>query len=365
MRLRDGRILVAVLLAAGLSAACADRGAAARAESERRERLEAEFGPRDPAGAAAPGSVADAAAEDGPVGSGGSAAAGEPADADGTAGRASQDGGGEVSSPPADAGSAPSPEPERGGAEDEVSGGAASTPGGDEASDGADAESAPDAEPSSADAEMPSAGAETPAAVDVDALLAGAEEAYAGLDRLRADFAQRIENPLLGRTREGRGVWYQAGTNHFRMDFEVPSHDLYVADGSCLWLYEPSQHDQVVVSRLEEGVEVGSLDILGRLLSEARSRYHATDDGAEEIDGTETRVMTLTPRALPARYVEVRLWIGVADHYVRRFRIREENETVRTVTLTRLEPQAPIDPSRFEFAPPAGVPVFPDDVRCD
>ena len=358
MRLRDGRILAAVLLAAGLSAACADRGAAARAESERRERLEAEFGPRDPAGAAAPGSVADADGTDGPAG---------------------QDGEGEVASPPADARSAPSPESERGGAEDEVSGGAASTPGGDEASDGADAQSAPDAEPSSADAEMPSAGAETPsadaemppagaetpAAVDVDALLAGAEEAYAGLDRLRADFTQRIENPLLGRTREGRGVWYQAGRNHFRMDFEVPARDLYVADGSCLWLYEPSQHDQVVVSRLEEGVEVGSLDILGRLLSEARSSYQATDDGVEEIDGTETRVVTLTPRALPARYVEVRLWVGVADHYVRRFRIREENETVRTVTLTRLEPQAPIDPSRFEFAPPAGVPVFPDDVRCD
>ena len=356
MRLRDGRILAAVLLAAGLSAACADRGAAARAESERRERLEAEFGPRDPAGAAAPGSVADGAA----------------VDADATDGPASQDGGGEVASPPVDARSAPSPETERGGAEDEVSGAAAAAPGRDEASGGADAVSAAGAGPSAEDAEMPPAGvetppagAETPAAVGVDALLALAEEAYTGLDRLRAAFAQRIENPLLGRTREGRGVWYQAGRNHFRMDFEVPSRDLYVADGSCLWLYEPSQHDQVVVSRLEEGVEVGSLDILGRLLSEARSSYHATDDGVEEIDGTETRVVTLTPRALPARYVEVRLWIGVADHYVRRFRIREENETVRTVTLTRLEPQAPIDPSRFEFAPPAGVPVFPDDVRCD
>ena len=200
--------------------------------------------------------------------------------------------------------------------------------------------------------------------VGVDSLLALANSAYASLDRLKAAFAQRIENPLLGRTREGRGTWYQAGRNRFRMDFDEPADDIYVADGSCLWLYEPSLHDQVMVSPLEEGVEIGSVDILGRLLSQARTAYDAVDEGTGEIDGVETRIVSLTPRELPARYVEIRLWIGVSDRYVRRFRIREENRTVRTVTLTPLEPQAPIDPAVFEYAPPEGVPVFPDDVRC-
>ena len=201
--------------------------------------------------------------------------------------------------------------------------------------------------------------------VGVDSLLALANSAYASLDRLKAAFAQRIENPLLGRTREGRGTWYQAGRNRFRMDFDEPAGDIYVADGSCLWLYEPSLHDQVMVSSLEEGVEIGTVDILGRLLSQARTTYDAVDEGTGEIDGVETRIVSLTPRELPARYVEVRLWIGVSDRYVRRFRIREENQTLRTVTLSPLEPQARIDPGVFEYAPPEGVPVFPDDVRCD
>ncbi|WP_420617064.1 LolA family protein [Candidatus Palauibacter sp.] len=201
--------------------------------------------------------------------------------------------------------------------------------------------------------------------VGVDSLLALANAAYASLDRLKAAFAQRIENPLLGRTREGRGTWYQAGRNRFRMDFDEPAGDIYVADGSCLWLYEPSLHDQVMVSPLEEGVEIGTVDILGRLLSQARTAYDAVDEGAGEIAGVETRIVSLTPRELPARYVEIRLWIGVSDRYVRRFRIREENQTLRTVTLTPLEPQARIDPGVFEYAPPQGVPVFPDDVRCD
>ncbi len=200
--------------------------------------------------------------------------------------------------------------------------------------------------------------------VDVDSLLALANSAYASLGRLKAAFAQRIENPLLGRTREGRGTWYQAGRNRFRMDFDEPAGDIYVADGSCLWLYEPSLHDQVVVSRLEEGVEIGSVDILGRLLSQARTAYDAVDEGVAEVGGVETRIVALRPRELPARYVEVRLWIGVSDRYVRRFRIREENRTLRTVTLAPLEPEARIDPAIFEYAPPEGVPVFPDDVRC-
>lgn len=201
--------------------------------------------------------------------------------------------------------------------------------------------------------------------VGVDSLLALANAAYASLDRLKAAFAQRIENPLLGRTREGHGTWYQAGRNRFRMDFDEPAGDIYVADGSCLWLYEPSLHDQVMVSPLEEGVEIGTVDILGRLLSQARTAYDAVDEGTGEIAGVETRIVSLTPRELPARYVEIRLWIGVSDRYVRRFRIREENQTLRTVTLTPLEPQARIDPGVFEYAPPQGVPVFPDDVRCD
>ena len=295
--------------------------------AEARARLEAEFGPRDdPAPPAATGD--SAAAEAAPAGQG------EPPveEADGAVGAAPSEG----QRP------APTPDPE------------APDPDGsrpvDEGPGRVEDESGP------VEGE--------PGRVDVDSLLALANSAYASLDRLKAAFAQRIENPLLGRTREGRGTWYQAGRNRFRMDFDEPAGDVYVADGSCLWLYEPSLHDQVVVSRLEEGAEIGSVDILGRLLSQARTTYDAVDEGTAEVGGMETRIVSLTPRELPARYVEVRLWIGASDRYVRRFRIREENRTLRTVTLTPLEPEAGIDPALFVYTPPEGVPVFPDDVRC-
>ncbi|WP_419859539.1 LolA family protein [Candidatus Palauibacter sp.] len=316
---RGSGFLAAGFLASAFALACSDADSAEVAEA--RARIEAEFGPRDaPARPAATGDAAAGQSEP---------RVEEPEEADGAA--PSED--------------VPVPAPEL------------PDPEGTGPVDVDDGPAPADDDPGPVDDESGQVG--------VDSLLALANSAYASLDRLKAAFAQRIENPLLGRTREGRGTWYQAGRNRFRMDFDEPAGDIYVADGSCLWLYEPSLHDQVMVSPLEDGVEIGTVDILGRLLSQARTTYDAVDEGTGEIDGVETRIVSLTPRELPARYVEVRLWIGVSDRYVRRFRIREENQTLRTVTLTPLEPQARIDPGVFEYAPPEGVPVFPDDVRCD
>jgi outer membrane lipoprotein-sorting protein len=43
---------------------------------------------------------------------------------------------------------------------------------------------------------------------------------------------------------------------------------------------------------------------------------------------------------------------------VRRFEITEENETLRTVVLRDMQPDAPIEDDVFSFTPPAGTDVF-------
>ena len=194
---------------------------------------------------------------------------------------------------------------------------------------------------------------------DPDALLADAETAYRRLASLRAAFRQTVEVPLLDRSSTGVGIWYQEGPDRFRMDFTDPPEDVFVADGTYLWLYQPSvQPHQVIRSDLAGGAATaGTADLLGRILSEARTGYDATDRGAETVDGVETRVVELAPRG-PSDYRQVTLWIAEADRLVRRFRIEQENGTLRTVTLSRLEPGVPLDDSLFAFTPPPGVDVF-------
>ncbi len=204
----------------------------------------------------------------------------------------------------------------------------------------------------------------SPREQDPDSILAFAHEAQSGVRSLRAQFSQRIENLLLERTRDGNGTWMQVGRDRFRMAFDEPVGDLYVADGECLWLYEPSLHDQIVVQPLVEGVEAGGVDMLGRLLAEARDAFRSEHVGMEEVTGQPVHHLVLTPLPSESRYESVDLWIDVNNGLVRRFRVHEQNETVRTVTLSSLEPNAQMARGNFEFVTPSGVPVFPEDSPC-
>ncbi len=54
----------------------------------------------------------------------------------------------------------------------------------------------------------------------------------------------------------------------------------------------------------------------------------------------------------------MRVWVDAENYLVRKFEIIEENETVRTVELGRLEPDAPIPDWYFQFDAPPNVDLF-------
>ena len=62
--------------------------------------------------------------------------------------------------------------------------------------------------------------------------------------------------------------------------------------------------------------------------------------------------------ALSGARLRVRVWVDRQSFLVRRFEILEENETIRTVILDELQPNAPIPDSVFQFVPPADADVF-------
>jgi outer membrane lipoprotein-sorting protein len=54
----------------------------------------------------------------------------------------------------------------------------------------------------------------------------------------------------------------------------------------------------------------------------------------------------------------VRVWIDASDYLVRQFEVHEENETVRTITLSNLEMGIELPDELFTFSVPPGVEVF-------
>lgn len=198
---------------------------------------------------------------------------------------------------------------------------------------------------------------------DPDSLLREARARYESLGTLRARFTQSIEMRVFEppRKREGSGTWYQRRPDRFRMDFSDPEGDVIVSDGDHLWLYYPSTHPgQVIRSELsgQRGRGTAAVDLQGRIFREAREHFDAAYAGRGSLDGHPVHRLVLEPRTAEAPYRRVELWLDASSLLVRRLRLEDRSETVRTVTLDDLRPGVPLPDTLFRFRPPADVEVF-------
>ncbi|UCC47801.1 MAG: outer membrane lipoprotein carrier protein LolA [Gemmatimonadota bacterium] len=194
------------------------------------------------------------------------------------------------------------------------------------------------------------------AADSAELILARAAEAYQAATTLRSEFVQKIEIPALETAKEGRGVVFQRKPNYFVMRFEEPKGDIVVADGQWFWMYYPSaQPDQVIRTAIDQTAEGATLG--GQFLVSPTERYVATYVQRDVVNHRAAFLLSLVPR-FEVPYTLVRVWIDAEDYLVRKFEIREENETVRTITLSNVEAGIDLPQDLFRFSPPPGVEVF-------
>ncbi|UCC72385.1 MAG: outer membrane lipoprotein carrier protein LolA [Gemmatimonadota bacterium] len=190
----------------------------------------------------------------------------------------------------------------------------------------------------------------------VEDILARAARAYEDVSTLRSQFVQKIVIPALEREKEGRGVVYQKKPNLFMMQFEEPQGDVVVADGEWFWMYYPSaQPDQVVRTAIHQTTENATLG--GEFLVNPTERYVAAYVTRETVGDRSAHLLSLVPK-FDAPYTLVRVWIDASDYLVRKFEIHEENETVRTITLSSVEAGIDLPDDLFTFSIPPGVEVF-------
>jgi chaperone LolA len=187
-------------------------------------------------------------------------------------------------------------------------------------------------------------------------ILARASEAYQQATSLKSEFVQKIEIRAFEREKEGRGVVYQKKPNYFLMRFEEPEGDIVVADGEWFWMYYPSaQPDQVIRTAINETAEGATLG--GRFLNDPGERYVATYIEVQNVGDRPAHLIALVPK-FQAPYTLVRVWIDAEDYLVRQFEIYEQNETIRTLTLSNVEVGVDLPDDLFQFTPPPGVEVF-------
>lgn len=185
-------------------------------------------------------------------------------------------------------------------------------------------------------------------------ILEEASERFASIETLCSDFHQVLDVPLLGERREGDGRLCQRRPDLFSMRFQDPSGDLVVVDGEHAWVYTPSRDPEQVLRAPMTAVG-GRLDFHGEFLEAPRTKYDAVLQGSDTVAGMATRRILLRPRE-PARYRDALVWIG-EDRFLRQVEVREENGSIRTVTLTDFEVDGAVPEGTFSFTPPPGTRV--------
>ncbi len=171
-----------------------------------------------------------------------------------------------------------------------------------------------------------------------------------------ADFEQRIEVRLIGRTVDSRGRVCQERPNFFSMRFTDPPGDLVVSDGESLWVYYRSV-DEKQVLRHPLAERPGGLDFFREFLADPGVRYDVEEAGEELVRGVPCFVVELLPRG-PAAYRRAKLWIDPKTRVLRRVRVHRPNSSVRTLDLSNVALGPAADPGAFIFEVPAGARVL-------
>ncbi len=178
---------------------------------------------------------------------------------------------------------------------------------------------------------------------------------YQEASAMCADFEQRIEIRLIGRTVESRGRVCQQRPNLFSMRFAEPAGDRVVSDGESLWVYYGSlDEDQVV--RYPVAESPAGTDFFKEFLAEPGVRYALEEVGEEEAGGARCFVVELAPLR-PGAYRRARLWIDAETHVLRRLQVHQSNSAVRTLALSNARLGSTADDGAFIFRLPAGARV--------
>ena len=188
------------------------------------------------------------------------------------------------------------------------------------------------------------------------AVLDEAATRYSGVEKLCADFVQRLSIPLLGAERTGSGRVCQARPNLFAMRFDDPEGDAIVVDGESAWVYYPSNDPKQVLKTSAER-SAGGHDFHREFLQNPERKYDVMYEAADEVGGASTHRLRLIPKGR-ARYRAAAVWIDRGEPVLRRVRIEEENGNVRTITLSNVEFDATPEDGWFTFTPPEGALVI-------
>ena len=184
---------------------------------------------------------------------------------------------------------------------------------------------------------------------------------YAGIatDRLQAffkevqslqgKFTQTVFDQHMRVKDRAQGSFALQRPGKFHWDYEKPYHQLIVANGEKVWIYD-SELEQVTVKKLDEAVGSSPAQLLSSSESLERN-FTVTEIGAKD----NLEWVELTPRNKDTSFERVRL--GFDEHDLRIMELQDNFGQTTRLEFSHLQHNPRLAPSLFEFTPPPGVDV--------
>src|SRR5262245_30763806 len=194
------------------------------------------------------------------------------------------------------------------------------------------------------------------AAPTLDEAVSALEQAQRRVTDLKAPFRQAAHNKALNQTIEARGTLYLKKPGRLRWEYQTPTPQEIVSDGTKLWIYTP-ELKQVNVSAAPAALAgpAGSfLQGLGQVREHFEPRFL---NPAQPTDAEGLVVLDLAPKRPQPLMARLITSVDPKSWLVRQAVVHDELGNTVTVRFGETVVNSGLADSLFVFVPPPGVAV--------
>jgi outer membrane lipoprotein carrier protein len=172
------------------------------------------------------------------------------------------------------------------------------------------------------------------------------------LKTLKADFRQTLQQPDYDQVYASNGVFYLKRPGQLRWEYQTPSEQLIVADGSRVWLHDIDLEQ--VSHRSQKAVLDGTPAQLLSGTGPITEHFQVNELGVER----ELTWVELIPKSKEAQFSSVRL--ALQESRLERMEMLDNFGQVTRFFFDNLERNPELDDELFEFEPPPLIDLIGD-----
>ncbi len=188
------------------------------------------------------------------------------------------------------------------------------------------------------------------------ALLERTSSLYTGSRGLRAEFTQRVKNPITSTETPSAGSYLQRGPGVFSVNFSQPAGDRIVSDGKTLWVFVPSATPGQVLKMPVGAGAPGGVDLVGQFFTSPSRKFVVTDGGAVTVGGVALRKLVLVPKS-DVGFARAVLTVVPGSGVLKQLEVTEHSGLVRTLSFTTISRGVAMAANAFSFVVPRGITV--------